>query len=104
MSNDSEVVSIGTKLLRMQCFTLPLLGFFAVSSMFMQNIGNYFSALLISISRQGLFYIPLLYLLPALYGKTGMYLLQPAADVLSFLCAVVIVYRWYKKTPTIINS
>ena len=104
MSNDSEVVSIGTKLLRMQCFTLPLLGFFAVSSMFMQNIGNYFSALLISISRQGLFYIPLLYLLPALYGKIGMYLLQPTADVLSFLCAVVIVYRWYKKTPTIINS
>ncbi|MGI5064508.1 MATE family efflux transporter [Treponema putidum] len=103
MSNDGEVVSTGISILKMQCFSLPLLGFFAVSSMFMQNIGNYFSALLISVSRQGLFYIPLLYLLPALYGKTGIYLLQPAADFLSFVLASVIMYRWYscgtKKIP-----
>ena len=55
MSTDEEVVSTGVSILRMQCFSLPLLGVFAVSSMFMQNIGNYFSALLISISRQGFF-------------------------------------------------
>lgn len=97
ISNDAEVISTGSTLLRMQCFTLPLMAYFAVSSMFMQNIGNYFSALLISISRQGLFYIPLLYILPALYGKTGMYLLQPAADLLSFILAVMIVYRWYRR-------
>ena len=97
ISNDAEVVSTGSTLLRMQCFTLPLMAPFAVSSMFMQNIGNYFSALIISISRQGLFYIPLLYILPALYGKTGIYLLQPAADFLSFILAVTIVYRWYRK-------
>ena len=97
MSTDEEVVSTGVSILRMQCFSLPLLGAFAVSSMFMQNIGNYFSALLISISRQGLFYVPLLYVLPALYGRTGIYLLQPVSDVLSFLFAVAVVYRWYGK-------
>ena len=97
MSTDEEVVSTGVSILRMQCFSLPLLGVFAVSSMFMQNIGNYFSALLISISRQGFFYVPLLYLLPAVYGKTGIYLLQPVADFLSFLFAVAVVYRWYGK-------
>ena len=101
MSNDDEVVSTGIKILRMQCFSLPLLGAFAVSSMFMQNIGNYFSALLISISRQGFFYVPLLYVLPALYGKTGIYLLQPVSDFLSFLFAVAVVCRWYgKKNPS----
>ena len=97
ISNDAEVISTGSTLLRMQCFTLPLMAPFAVSSMFMQNIGNYFSALIISISRQGLFYILLLYILPALYGKTGIYLLQPAADMLSFILAVMIVYRWYRR-------
>lgn len=103
MSNDDEVVSTGITILRMQCFSLPLLGAFAVSSMFMQNIGNYFSALLISISRQGFFYVPLLYLLPAVYGKIGIYLLQPVSDFLSFLFAVAVVYRWYKKMRTIWN-
>ena len=97
MSNDNDVVTTGVSILRMQCFSLPLLGIFAVSSMFMQNIGNYFSALLISISRQGFFYVPLLYLLPAVYGKTGIYLLQPISDFLSFLFAVAVVYRWYRK-------
>ena len=39
MSNDNEVVLAGSKILRMQCITLPLLGYFAISSMLMQNIG-----------------------------------------------------------------
>ena len=104
MSTDEEVVSTGIKILRMQCFSLPLLGIFAVSSMFMQNIGNYFSALLISISRQGFFYVPLLYLLPAVYGKTGIYLLQPISDVLSFLFAAVVMFRWYRKLPPLSAS
>ena len=104
MSTDEEVVSIGIKILRMQCFSLPLLGVFAVSSMFMQNIGNYFSALLISISRQGFFYVPLLYLLPAVYGKTGIYLLRPVSDFLSFLFAVAVMFRWYRKLPPLSAS
>ena len=104
MSTDEEVVSTGVSILRMQCFSLPLLGVFAVSSMFMQNIGNYFSALLISISRQGFFYVPLLYLLPAVYGKTGIYLLQPISDFLSFLFAVAVMFRWYRKLPPLSAS
>ena len=97
MSNDHDVISTGVTILKMQCFSMPLLGVFAVSSMFMQNIGNYGAALLISISRQGLFYVPLVYLLPAIYGKTGIYLVQPLSDVLSFVLAVAVMYRWYKK-------
>lgn len=97
MSNDHDVISTGVTILKMQCFSMPLLGVFAVNSMFMQNIGNYGAALLISISRQGLFYVPLVYLLPAIYGKTGIYLVQPLSDVLSFVLAVAVMYRWYKK-------
>ena len=59
----------------------------------MQNTGKYFWSLIISISRQGIFYIPLLYLLTNLYGKFGIYLLQPVADVLSFGLAVIVVVK-----------
>ena len=93
MSKDSEVISIGVQILRMQCITIPLLAYYAISSMLMQNIGKYFWSLIISISRQGIFYIPLLYLLTNLYGKFGIYLLQPIADILSFVLAVIIVYK-----------
>ena len=93
MSNDNEVVLVGSEILRMQCITLPLLGYFAISSMLMQNIGQYFWASIISISRQGIFYIPLLYILSNIFGQFGIYLLQPVADVLSFVLAVILVRK-----------
>ena len=93
MSNDNEVILGGSEILRMQCITLPLLGYFAISSMLMQNIGQYFWASIISISRQGIFYIPLLYILSNIFGKFGIYLLQPVADVLSFGLAVIVVRK-----------
>lgn len=93
MSNDSEVILVGSEILRMQCITLPLLGYFAISSMLMQNIGQYFWASIISISRQGIFYIPLIYILSNMFGEFGIYLLQPVADVLSFVLAVILVRK-----------
>ena len=93
MSNDNEVILVGAEILRMQCITMPLLGYFAISSMLMQNIGQYFWASIISISRQGIFYIPLLYILSNVFGKFGIYLLQPVADVLSFGLAVIVVRK-----------
>ena len=93
MSNDNEVILVGVEILRMQCITLPLLGYFAISSMLMQNIGQYFWASIISISRQGIFYIPLLYILSNIFGQFGIYLLQPVADVLSFGLAVIVVRK-----------
>lgn len=93
MSKDKEVILVGAEILRMQCITMPLLGYFAISSMLMQNIGQYFWASIISISRQGLFYIPLLYILSNMFGQFGIYLLQPAADVLSFVLAIFIIWK-----------
>lgn len=93
MSNDNEVILVGSEILRMQCITLPLLGYFAISSMLMQNIGQYFWASIISISRQGIFYIPLLYILSNIFGEFGIYLLQPVADVLSFGLVVIVVRK-----------
>ena len=93
MSNDNEVILVGAEILRMQCITMPLLGYFAISSMLMQNIGQYFWASIISISRQGIFYIPLLYILSNMFGQFGIYLLQPVADVLSFGLAVIVVRK-----------
>ena len=97
MAKDKEVILISVRILRMQCITMPLLGYFAVSSMLLQNIGQYFWASVLSVSRQGLFYIPLLYLLSNLLGQFGIYLLQPAADALSFVLAVIVVYRINKE-------
>ena len=88
---EEAVLAAGCTILRYQCFALPLLAFYAVSSMYMQNIGKYGKALVISVSRQGFCFIPLVLLLPRLFGVTGLYLAQPLADALSFVIAVAII-------------
>lgn len=93
LSRNADVVEIGIKILRLQCLTLPFMSYFATGSMFMQNIGKYYSALIISISRQGIFYIPLLLVLPMVLGQKGLYFVQPLADVMAFLLAVGVVKR-----------
>lgn len=93
MTKDSQVIAYTMKLLNLQCLTLPLLGYFALSSMLMQNIGQYFWSSIISISRQGIFYIPLLYILTGAFGQVGIYLLQPMADLMSFILAIFVVWK-----------
>ncbi|MCM1494932.1 MAG: MATE family efflux transporter [Bacteroides sp.] len=90
LSSDSEVIRIGTVILRYQCISFPFLAFYAVSSMYMQNCGKYMTALLISIARQGIFFIPLLFALGAAWNDFGLYIVQPVSDILSFVLSVVI--------------
>lgn len=93
MTRDSQVILYSKKLLKLQCISLPLLGYFALASMLMQNIGQYFWSSLISVSRQGIFYIPLLYILTGAFGQVGIFLLQPVADFMSFILALVVVWK-----------
>ena len=90
---DPMVVSIGTGALRMQLVTLPLWGFYVMSNMCTQSIGYGFSSTVISSARQGIFLIPSVLILPALFGITGLQMAQPAADVLAFILAAVIMRR-----------
>ena len=88
---------LSAKLIRYQCLSLPLLALYAISSMFLQNIGKYFSALFISVARQGLFYVPLLFGLNLMLGEFGIYIVQPVADILSVIFAVlVVIFSWNK--------
>ena len=91
LSRNTEVIEISVIILRAQCLSLPLMGYFATSSMLMQNTGRYYLSLIISISRQGIFYIPLLFLLPLVFGQWGIYLIQPVSDIAAFILAMLIV-------------
>ena len=94
---DPMVVSIGTGALRMQLITLPLWGFYVMANMCTQSIGYGFSSMIISSARQGIFLIPSVLILPSLFGITGLQAAQPAADVLAFILAAVIMRRVLRK-------
>lgn len=97
LTSDPRVIREAAMILRFQALSVPLLGFLAISSMYLQNIGRYFWSMLVSVSRQGFFYIPLIYLFSAWWGKTGIMAAQPAADLLSVLVAALAMARFYGK-------
>ena len=86
--NDPQVIVIGTQALRWQCLTFPLCGWITICNMMLQTIGKSFRASLLAMSRQGLFFIPAVLLLPALIGIQGVEIAQPIADVCSFVLAI----------------
>lgn len=100
LSSNEDVIMLSAKIVRFQCLSLPVMAVFALSSMFLQNVGRYFHALLISVSRQGFVFLPLLFIFNAVYGEFGLYILQPVADIISTAFAVILVkLMWNRIFP-----
>lgn len=87
---DADVIAIGATALRFHLSTIPLWGFIVMSNMFTQSIGYGVRSMLISISRQGLCLIPMLLILPPIFGLTGIQAAQPVADVLALGLTIII--------------
>ena len=88
--NDPAVIEIGTVALRWQLITLPLGVVVMYTNMMMQTIRKPWQANILSSARNGLFFIPLIVILPHFFGLLGVQMCQAWADVLSFLLAVPI--------------
>ncbi len=73
--------------------TGPVFGIFYVITNALQAMGAAVPSLIINISRQGLVYIPMLFILDAALGVTGLVWAQPAADVISLLIGIVMYSR-----------
>lgn len=90
--DDPEVIDIGTVAVRFQCATLLLNGWIVMNNMMTQTMGKTFYASLLASARQGLFFIPILWILPRIFGLAGIQSAQAAADVFAFLLSVFL-YR-----------
>lgn len=85
---DPAVIAVGAAALRWQFITFPLGSWIIVSNMMLQTIRKPVRATLLSSARQGLFFIPLIFILPHFLGLQGVEMCQACSDVLSFLLAI----------------
>ena len=85
------VVEFGKWLLISQVALYPAFGLCYMMTITFQTIGSAKMGLFLSLIRQGLFYVPFILTLPGLLGVTGIYLSQPAADVLTILVCVLLI-------------
>ena len=102
-SDDAALLAGSVGAVRIMVIMLPLLSLPLIGSGFFQGIGKGGPALLLSVMRQFIAYIPLLLLLPRFFNLTGIWLATPMADLLTFLVAVILIYREFKhKAPRMI--
>ena len=84
-NSNPVIVDYGKWLLISQVALYPAFGLCYMMTITFQTIGEARYGLFLSMIRQGLFYVPFILILPKLFGVTGIYFSQPAADVLTIL-------------------
>jgi putative MATE family efflux protein len=87
-SLSETATDIGTLTLRLQCMCMPLLPLNFMASVTYQAIGSKVIASVLSVSRQGLFYIPAVLILPRVLELLGVQSCQAISDFFAFIFAI----------------
>lgn len=95
--NDPAVIEVGQVALRCQAAALPLLGCTVITNMMLQSMGKGLKASVTASARSGLFFIPLILILPRVFGLLGVEISQAISDVLSISISIPFAYSELKK-------
>ncbi len=85
---DPLVIETGSAALRWQLITYPLGAWIILSNMMLQTIRKSVRATILSSARQGLFFIPLIFILPYYLGLQGVEMCQAVSDMFTFVLAI----------------
>ena len=88
--DDPAVIACGAAALRFQCLTFPVQSWIVMSNMMEQSMGKTIPATFLSVARQGIFFIPMVLILPLFLELTGIQMAQAAADACTLVCAIPI--------------
>ncbi|EET61907.1 MATE efflux family protein [Marvinbryantia formatexigens DSM 14469] len=94
---EPEALALGREMISMLVLSGPFLGVYYLGSNFLQASGNAPMATLVSTLRQGIFLIPLLYIMNGLFGVKGNILAHIIADITAAAVAAVLALRQYRK-------
>lgn len=97
LRHDPEVVEIGKAALRWQILTWPIAAMLTFSNMTLQTSGKSVMANVLAACRNGIFFIPLIILLPKAFGLLGLEICQTVSDVFSLAVAIPLMTHYFRK-------
>lgn len=95
-TSDQQLIASGKYATRIMILALPLVGFQVVGTSLYQAIGKARPSFLLAMSRQLLFLVPLVIILPRFFNLNGVWMAFPLSDSLSFLLTLVMVIKEFK--------
>lgn len=96
-TSDPELIRLSAQGLRIVVMFFPFVGFQMVTSNFFQSIGMAGKAIFLSLTRQVLFLIPLLLILPRFFQSVGVWVSMPIADMVACIVAGVMLWQQFRK-------
>lgn len=96
-TNDPELKELADKGLRLTNLAFPLVGFQMVATNFFQSLGMVHKSILLSLSRQLLFLVPLIYFLPVFFGHRGVWMSFPIADTAAIVLSTILLLSLFRK-------
>jgi len=95
-TSDTEMIDLAAQGLRLVVIFFPIVGFQIVTSNFFQSIGMAKKAIFLSLTRQVLFLIPCLIILPRFFGAIGVWVSMPIADFVASVVAAIMLWRQFR--------
>lgn len=92
-----EMIQIGARSLRVNGITFMLFGYYTVYSSLFLALGKGKEGFLLGACRQGICFVPVILILPSIWGVKGILYAQPIADVLSFLITLFMAFSLHKQ-------
>lgn len=85
---DADVIEVGTAALRYNIVVFPLSAWIIMCNMMLQSIGKGLKASIVASARQGIFFLPLIAILPRFFGITGVEICQTVSDILALTVSI----------------
>ena len=96
-TSDPELIRQSARAIFLNQIAFPLIGFQAVMTNFFQSLGKARLSIVLSLSRQMFFLVPLLVLLPPIYGTDGVWYALPLSDTIAFVMTVIVAWLWLRR-------
>lgn len=103
-TNDEQLLELSVKAIRINMLFFPIVGFQMVAGNFFQCIGKVKISIFLSLSRQLIVLLPLLYVLPLFFGVNGVWYSLPASDLTASLIAFAVMANYMRKFTKQIKS
>ena len=91
-TNDESLIEMTRHALRLSCMAFWFIGFQIISTTLFQSLGMAGKSIFVSLVRQVIFFVPMLLILPPIYGLDGVWLSFPTSDI--FAVSTVVTMVW----------
>ena len=96
-TTDEALIESSARALRIISLVMPVIGFQLVTTNFFQSIGKVNKSIFLSLTRQMLFLMPLLLILPLFWGEDGVWYSMPISDFIAAVLTVVLLVQQFKE-------